>query len=87
VRTLPMLYALASPGAERLHELLAGPLTDDGLVTEALQLLRQSPGLEQAVRELRTYTDTARAELDVLPASPARDALASVTDYLAARTG
>jgi geranylgeranyl pyrophosphate synthase len=39
------------------------------------------------VRTLRSYADSARAELAVLPACPARDALASVTDYLAARTG
>jgi geranylgeranyl pyrophosphate synthase len=89
IRTLPMLYALADggPRGERLRVLLAAPLTDDTLVSEALWLLRQSPGLDQAVRTLRSYADSARAELAVLPACPARDALASVTDYLAARTG
>jgi heptaprenyl diphosphate synthase len=89
IRTLPMLYALADggPRGERLRVLLAAPLTDDTLVAEALWLLRQSPGLDQAVRTLRSYADSARAELAVLPACPARDALASVTDYLAARTG
>ncbi|MDQ3761172.1 MAG: polyprenyl synthetase family protein [Actinomycetota bacterium] len=89
IRTLPMLYALAEPGpgVDRLRVLLAGPLTDDSLITEALWLLRESPGLDRAARTLRSYTDSARAELAVLPACPARDALASVTDYLAARTG
>jgi heptaprenyl diphosphate synthase len=52
-----------------------------------LWLLRESPGLDRALRTLRSYTDSARAELAVLPAGPARDALASVTDYLTARTG
>ncbi|MGH3831335.1 MAG: polyprenyl synthetase family protein [Pseudonocardiaceae bacterium] len=89
VRTLPMLYALSEggPGIDRLRVLLAGPLTDDDLIAEALRLLRESPGLDRAVRALHSYTDLARAELAVLPACPARDALASVTDYLAARTG
>ena len=89
VRTLPMLYALAEdgPGIDRLRVLLAGPLTDDTLIAEALWLLRESPGLDRAMRTLRSYTDSARAELAVLPDCPARDALASVTDYLAARTG
>ena len=89
VRTLPMLYALADGGAEgeRLRALLAGPLTDDALVAEALWRLRESPGLDQAMRALRSYTDAARRELAVLPPCSARDALASVTDYLAARTG
>ncbi|MFZ0873288.1 MAG: polyprenyl synthetase family protein, partial [Pseudonocardiaceae bacterium] len=47
VRTLPMLYALADggPGVDRLRVLLAGPLTDDTLISEALWLLRESPGL------------------------------------------
>ncbi|HEX5349418.1 MAG TPA: polyprenyl synthetase family protein [Pseudonocardiaceae bacterium] len=89
VRTLPMLYALAEdgPGVDRLRVLLAAPLTDDTLIAEALWLLRESPGLDRAMRTLRSYTDSARAELAVLPDCPARDALASVTDYLAARTG
>ena len=87
VRTLPMLYALAEPGVDRLRVLLAGPLTDAPLIAEALHLLRGSPGLDRAVAALRSYTDSARTELDVLPPGPARDALASVTDYLAARTG
>ena len=87
IRTLPMLYALAEPGFDRLRVLLAGPLTDDRLIAEALHLLRDSPGLSRAVQALRSYTDSARAELAVLPAGPARDALASVTDYLSTRTG
>ncbi|HEV7450117.1 MAG TPA: polyprenyl synthetase family protein [Pseudonocardiaceae bacterium] len=88
VRTLPMLYALAdhSPGVDRLRVLLASPLTDDTLIAEALHLLRSSPGLDRAVAALRSYTNSARAELAVLPAGPARDALTSVTTYLAART-
>jgi heptaprenyl diphosphate synthase len=88
VRTLPMLYALAEPGPglDRLRALLAGPLTDDALIAEALWLLRESPGLDRAVHTLRSYTDAARTELAVLPPCAARDALASVTDYLAART-
>ncbi|HEY6425183.1 MAG TPA: polyprenyl synthetase family protein [Pseudonocardiaceae bacterium] len=86
VRTLPMLYALAEPGVDRLHELLAGPLTDDALIAEALCLLRGSRGLDRAEQDLRSYTDSARAELAVLPDCPARDALASVTDYVLART-
>ena len=67
--------------------LLASPLTDDTLIAEALHLLRNSPGLYRAVQSLHSYTDSARAELAVLPPGPAREALASVTTYLSARTG
>ena len=91
VLTLPMLYALSpeyaggEPGP-RLRELLAAPITDDDLVEEALVLLRKSPGLEQAVRTLAEYADRARAELKVLPESPAREALDMLARYVVART-
>ncbi|MQA13739.1 MAG: polyprenyl synthetase family protein [Pseudonocardiaceae bacterium] len=89
VKTLPMLYALAEPGptADRLSKLLAHPLSDDALVTEALGLLRASGGLERAIGTLHSYAEAARTELAVLPACPARHALASLPDYLVARTG
>ncbi|QRP51233.1 polyprenyl synthetase family protein [Amycolatopsis sp. FDAARGOS 1241] len=87
VRTLPMLYALADPATDpRLVELLAGPITEDALVEEALELLRSSHGLERARVTLSDYASRARAELAALPASPARDACESVADYLVART-
>jgi heptaprenyl diphosphate synthase len=86
VRTLPMHYALAQDPDPRLAELLAGPITDDDAVDEALTLLRKSPGLEQAVRTLGDYADRARAELDVLPPCSARDALDMLARYVVART-
>ncbi len=44
VHTLPVLYALreTGPDADRLRELLTGPVTDDAEVAEALALLRAS---------------------------------------------
>lgn len=87
IRTLPMLYALSDDRSNtRLVELLSAPLTDDILVAEALALLRNSAGLEHARDTLTDYARRARAELEALPASPARDACESVAEYLAART-
>jgi heptaprenyl diphosphate synthase len=86
VKTLPMLYALATDPDPRLAELLAGPITDDAAVDEALTLLRKSSGLEQAVRTLGDYADRARAELAVLPPCSARDALDMLALYVVART-
>jgi heptaprenyl diphosphate synthase len=86
VKTLPMHYALAQDPEPRLAELLAGPITDDDAVDEALILLRKSPGLEQAVRTLGDYADRARAELEVLPPCSARDALDMLARYVVART-
>jgi heptaprenyl diphosphate synthase len=86
VKTLPMLYALAQDPEPRLVELLAGPITGDDEVDEALTLLRKSPGLEQAVRTLGDYADRASAELAVLPPCSARDALEMLARYVVART-
>jgi len=86
VKTLPVLYALAQNTDPRLAELLAGPITDDDLVDEALTLLRKSSGLEQAVRTLSDYADRARAELATLPPCSARDALDLLALYVVART-
>jgi heptaprenyl diphosphate synthase len=89
VRTLPMLYSLqaSDAGAERLRVLLAHPLTDDGDVAEALDLLRSGPGLVRAREVLAGQAAEARAELDRLPSCPAADALASLTRYVVDRTG
>jgi len=88
VKTLPMLYALAEPGAEntRLGRLLAGPITDDAEVDEALGLLRVSSGLAKARQTLDEYADEARAALGKLPACSARDALESLSEYVVARS-
>jgi heptaprenyl diphosphate synthase len=88
VHTLPMLYALAAEGrdAERLRVLLARPITDDGEVAEALELLRAGPGLTKARDVLADQAAAARAELGKLPACPAADALAALTVYVVDRT-
>ena len=89
VRTLPMLYALAETGPEsaRLRELLAGPVTDDAEVLEALTLLRGSPGIAKAKDVLAQYAAQARHELDQLPDVAGRRALAALVDYTISRHG
>ena len=88
VRTLPMLYALQGEGADadRLRVLLAHPITGDAEVTEALDLLRVSPGLARARDVLADQATAARAELGKLPACPASEALAALTSYVVDRT-
>ncbi|BBZ49562.1 geranylgeranyl pyrophosphate synthase [Mycobacterium heidelbergense] len=89
VHTLPMVYALREPGPEaaRLRELLAGPVDDDGAVTEALALLRASPGMAKAKHFLAQYAEQARQELAFLPDVPGRHALATLVDYTVSRHG
>ncbi|MGQ0481449.1 MAG: polyprenyl synthetase family protein [Pseudonocardia sp.] len=89
VPTLPMLYAMQGEdaGALRLRELLATPLTDDDLVDEALGLLRAGDGIDRARETLGEQARSARDQLALLPACPARDALASLTEFVVRRTG
>jgi heptaprenyl diphosphate synthase len=91
VPTLPVLYALAGDETDstelRLRELLGrGPLGDDALVAEALDLLRESAALKRARETVRGYAERARSQLANLPAIPARFALETLADFIADRT-
>ncbi len=91
IPTLPVLYALSSQdsdtGAVRLREILAeGPVTDDDLHAEALELLRESSALKRARETVRGYAEQARQQLMDLPDVPARAALESLCDVIADRT-
>jgi heptaprenyl diphosphate synthase len=91
VPTLPVLYAQADDstdtGAVRLRELLGqGPITDEALVEEALDLLRESSALKRARETVRGYAEQARAGLADLPDVPARRALESLADFIADRS-
>ena len=87
VATLPVLYALRAPGAERLRELVSHPLTDEAELAEALTLLRASPAMGEARDTLAGYAAAARDVLTDLPAFPARAALGELTEVVIARTG
>jgi heptaprenyl diphosphate synthase len=89
IPTLPVLYALRSTSAQdgRLRSLVSRPLADDAEVAEALALLRASSALDEARATLQGYAAGARELLDDLPDSPARSALAALTEQVIARTG
>lgn len=89
VHTLPVLYALeeTGPAADRLREILKGPVTDDETLAEALALLRASGGIAAAKATVAQYAAQARAELAGLPDVPGRRALASLVDYTVNRHG
>lgn len=89
VHTLPVLYALREEGADadRLRKLLDGPVTDDGVVAEALELLQRSPGMDKAKSKLGEYADLARVELAALPAGPVTESLLRLVDYTVERVG
>ncbi|MDA3639491.1 nonaprenyl/(2E,6E)-farnesyl/geranylgeranyl diphosphat synthase [Mycobacterium xenopi] len=89
VHTLPVLYALqdSGPQADRLRELLAGPVDDDAALTEALDLLRRSPGMAKAKDTVARYAAQAREELAKLPDVAGRQALAMLVEYTVNRHG
>ncbi len=89
IHTLPVLLVLADhdEGSARLRELLAQDLADDARLAEALSLLRAHPAMAQARARLADCADEARTVASELPAGPAREALASLTDFVLARTG
>ena len=89
VHTLPVLYALhdSGPDADRLRELLAGPVEDDEALAEALTLLRASDGMAEAKATVARFAAEAREELASLPDGPGRQALVTLVDYTIHRHG
>lgn len=89
VHTLPVLYALqeTGPDAERLRELVKGPIEDDDALAEALALLRAGDGIAKAKATVQRYSEQAGDELAGLPDGPGRRALASLMDYTINRHG
>jgi heptaprenyl diphosphate synthase len=89
VHTLPVLYALRDdgPDADRLRELLAGPVENDADLAEALRLLRSSRGMVEAKETVARYAKDARDELAKLPDVPGRLALANLVEYTVNRHG
>ncbi|WP_392543144.1 polyprenyl synthetase family protein [Oryzobacter telluris] len=88
-RTLPVLHVLAStdPADDRLKELLAGDLTSDVLLGEALTLLRAHPGMELARAHTEAVARQAQDVLGSLPDSDARDALHALATGVVTRVG
>jgi len=100
VHTLPVLYALRSPGHpaaqaagqpeadQRLRWLLTeADLADEALVTEALALLRTHPALAESRAHVLSWTQDARNGLMALPDVPARAAFLALCDFVEKRTG
>jgi heptaprenyl diphosphate synthase len=88
VPTLPTLLARRStdPADARLVRLLAGDLSSDADLAEALDLLRGHHALDEARAEVRRRADHARSMLSPLPEGPAKDALNELCDTVVTRT-
>ncbi|RMI36683.1 polyprenyl synthetase family protein [Streptomyces triticirhizae] len=92
VATLPVLrlrelVAREGLAADReLAELLAGDLTDDGRLAEALAGLRAHRALDLARRDARAFAERAGQALEPLPDGPAKSALLDLCVSVADRT-
>jgi heptaprenyl diphosphate synthase len=88
VPTLPALLAMTStdPADARLLELLRSDLSDDELLAEALDLLRQHPAIGEARTYVQERADEARQVLAPLPDLPARAALEALCDLVVSRS-
>src|SRR5213596_3509273 len=86
--TLPLIAALAemSPAQRRLvAELMATPDPRDAVVAEVVRLVETAGGLDYARRRALQLAQQAEAELEILPPSPARDALRDSIAYAVER--
>jgi len=86
--TLPLIAALGdmAPDDRRLvGELMGTPEPPDALVAEVIRRVAAAGGLEYARRRALELAQQAEAELEVLPASAARDALRDSIAYAVER--
>jgi len=86
--TLPLIAALARLSAEGrrvVAELMEAAEPSDDLVAEVIRLVEGAGGLETARQRALDLAQQAEAELDVLPPSPARDALQGSIAYAVER--
>jgi len=88
VPTLPTLLLEASrdPADQPLKDLLAGDLSDDAALAEALAALRAHPVVEKARAEVRRHADLARQHLAPLPEGEAKQLLLQVCEDLVERS-
>ena len=92
VDTLAVLYAKGPYAADdadgrRLTELLAGPMTDDAVVAETLDLLRRSPAVAAAREVTYSVARDAQELLTPLPDSDAKRALHELAMSVVERVG
>ena len=86
--TLPLIFALRSGGgeADEFRRIIFQKEFSDENIEALIAFAKARGGIEYAERRMREYRDQAIAELEKLPPSPARQALADLADYIVERT-
>src|SRR5205823_3166400 len=86
--TLPMMYYLRSaPEQNPVRALFGGDGDpgDEGQVALAIEAVRRSPAIDQALDEAKRYAELAKAEVRALPENRYREALVTLADYTVTR--
>lgn len=81
--TLPLIYLLKSATdseKEEIRTIIGGKLNIRGL-KKILKLFDKYDSVEKSILKARNFISEAKAELNVFPDSPAKEALFSVADY------
>jgi heptaprenyl diphosphate synthase len=81
VYTLPVIRTLAGPRGSELAALLSRDI-DPSTRDKAIEIVRESGGIDAAIASARAFADAGRAALAVLPASPGVTGLTAAADYL-----
>ena len=86
--TLPLIAAIRSIGSaarRRVDDLFASPEPDDDAVTDVIEIVRESGGLDYARRRADQFAHEAEEALADLPESAARNALVDAISYVVER--
>jgi heptaprenyl diphosphate synthase len=84
--TLPLMLARHDPGVNgRLEAILEKTTLQDADYAEVVTIVRGSRGIEESYDYAKAFGDKARAELQVFPQSPYRDAFEALTYYVVGR--
>jgi geranylgeranyl pyrophosphate synthase len=91
VVTLPVIYARESVPAPLL-DAVYGPALDGGpapeeAIQDLLAAIQRSSAVERCYADARALVAGARADLGLLPAGPAREALEELAEYVVTRRG
>jgi geranylgeranyl pyrophosphate synthase len=87
--TLPLIYALQSQQnghIERVEQVLLAEMAPDDEVREIVAWVAASPAVEEALELARQYSSRARALLLEFPATPERDVLEQLVDFVVDRS-
>lgn len=83
--TLPMIYAVEDDGGARLAERIVARDKGPDEIGDLISLIKSSNGVERARARAQRSHDEAVAALGRLPATPEREALREIADFIMSR--